>query len=413
MFKIAKELVKLSGIFLNTRVLNFLILLKHFRFIFITSWLDWTITGLMILTLILGTGALWTVLTILLSLFMLREVFQMSVSLKRYIFTPENWLEGLLIILVSIILWAPDSSFEDPCQTKRHFAAISLVLSWAEMITLVARHPRLAQYNIYVTMFFTVLRTFTIFLVWYSFFVVAFGLGFYIMLHKDYVQDQTEEDEYPFFNQAWHALIKTTIMFVGEIEFGDLPIDINSWMSFVFLLSFVFLIIVVLMNLLNGLAVSDTGLIREHSELVSHLSRVETISYTESILLGDPRDFLSNWPPFKWISNMPSLALMRCLFENKTILHLLRKLSGANKILLFYNTLKSKSITSYPNRFSNNCTRNDVFPREITNDAIKILIQKEEQERLEKEETEDDLRKDIKRLEEKLAKIMTAFGIKD
>ena len=116
-------------------------------------------------------------------------------------------------------------------------------------------------------------------------------------------------------------------MFVGEIEFGDLPIDMNSWMSFVFLLSFVFLIIVVLMNLLNGLAVSDTGLIREQAEIVSHMARVDTISYTESILLGDPLDFLGNWPPFKWISNLPSMALLRCLFQNKTALHLLHKVS--------------------------------------------------------------------------------------
>ncbi len=134
------------------------------RFIFITSWLDWTILGLMGLTFFLSTSALYYVLTILLVLFILREAFQMSVSLKRYIFTPENWLEGLLIVLVGTILWIPDSSFASPCETKRHFAAISLVLSWAEMITLVARHPKLSEYNIYVTMFFTVLKTFTKFL---------------------------------------------------------------------------------------------------------------------------------------------------------------------------------------------------------------------------------------------------------
>jgi hypothetical protein len=34
-------------------------------------------------------------------------------------------------------------------------------------------------------------------------------------------------------------------------------------LSFSFLLVFVFLIVVILMNLLNGLAVSDTGLIME------------------------------------------------------------------------------------------------------------------------------------------------------
>ena len=55
------------------------------------------------------------------------------------------------------------------------------------------------------------------------------------------------------------------------------------------------------MNLLNGLAVSDTGMIREKAEVVSAVSRVETISYIESLLLGDPFDFLSNWPVISWI----------------------------------------------------------------------------------------------------------------
>lgn len=86
-------------------------------------------------------------------------------------------------------------------------------------------------------------------------------------------KETQELDDYPFFNHPWHSFIKTTIMFVGEIEFSDLPIDMNSWLSFLFLLAFVFLIIVVLMNLLNGLAVSDTGLIREQAEIVSHIAR--------------------------------------------------------------------------------------------------------------------------------------------
>ena len=68
------------------------------RFIFITSWLDWAVIAMMAIILIFNTAALWTILTILLIMFMCREVFQMTVSLKRYIFTPENWIEGLMIV---------------------------------------------------------------------------------------------------------------------------------------------------------------------------------------------------------------------------------------------------------------------------------------------------------------------------
>ena len=63
------------------------------------------------------------------------------------------------------------------------------------------------------------------------------------------------------------------------------------------------------MNLLNGLAVSDTGIIMEKAEIVSYTTRVETISYMESVLLGDPFEFLSRWPPVKILSKIPSMAL--------------------------------------------------------------------------------------------------------
>ena len=66
-------------------------------------------------------------------------------------------------------------------------------------------------------------------------------------------------------------------MFVGELEFSDIPIDLDSPLmplSYVYFLSFVILIVVVLMNLLNGLAVSDIGLIREEAEVLSLKSQV-------------------------------------------------------------------------------------------------------------------------------------------
>ena len=90
---------------------------------------------------------------------------QMSVSLKRYACTPENWLEIWVIGLMGFILWIPDSQLSDPCAVKRHLAAVAIVMSWAELVTFVARHPRLSRYNIFVTMFYKVLTTFFFFLV--------------------------------------------------------------------------------------------------------------------------------------------------------------------------------------------------------------------------------------------------------
>ena len=99
-------------------------------------------------------------------------------------------------------------------------------------------------------MFYRVLKTFSTFLVWYSLFLFAFGLGFYILLHED---NGGTDREYAFFDHLGLCLVKTFSMFVGELEFSDIPF--NSPFSYIFFLTFVFLIVVVLMNLLNGLAV--------------------------------------------------------------------------------------------------------------------------------------------------------------
>ena len=137
----------------------------------------------LVLFLFLGFGVsvLSTALSVLLVLMAGRELFQMCVSLRRYVFTLENWVEIVLIAFVSFLLFAPD---EGQTELKRHFAGISLLLSWGEMITFIAKHPRLTRYNVYVTMFFNVLKTFAFFLLWYGCYILAFSMGFYIMLQK-------------------------------------------------------------------------------------------------------------------------------------------------------------------------------------------------------------------------------------
>ncbi len=81
------------------------------------------------------------------------------------------------------------------------------------------------------------------------------------------------------------SLFKTTTMFVGELEFGSIPWTSHPLNNLIFL-AFIFLVVVILMNLLNGLAVSDTGLIKEEADIVGKKAMIETITYMESILLG-------------------------------------------------------------------------------------------------------------------------------
>jgi hypothetical protein len=47
------------------------------------------------------------------------------------------------------------------------------------------------------------------------------------MLHND-VKDVPSDDkpsEFVFFDSPWLSLVKTSTMFIGELEFSDIPVD--------------------------------------------------------------------------------------------------------------------------------------------------------------------------------------------
>ena len=109
------------------------------------------------------------------------------------------------------------------------------------------------------------------------------------------------------------------------------------------------------------------------------------------------------------ISNLIAILIFQITFFSQV--------TGANKILLFYTTLKEKTVKTHPNRKSVSCLNLNDFPREITNAAIQILNSKAENDRLAiieanaENETTAELKKDIQRLEDKLDKIMNALRI--
>jgi len=111
--------------------------------------------------------------------------------------------------------------------------------------------------------------------------------------------------------------------------------------------------VVVLMNLLNGLAVSDIGLIREEAEVLSLKSQVDLISYFESILLNDPYNFLTSWP--RLLASLPSCSA--CFWVNKLPCceSLLTRLTGGTRLLLFYECLPEKTATFCPNQVLRSC----------------------------------------------------------
>lgn len=228
--------------------------------------------------------SLWVVVLGFLIALIFRELFQLISSPITYITSLENWLEICLIVLTSILMLCEMSYMT----LRNQVSAVVILLSWGELILLVGRHPSLATH---LEMFKRVTKNFLSFLVWYSILIIAFALSFYILFRNDADNDNK-------FNNPTSAMFKTIVMLTGEFDtFDSLPFSLHPIVSHALFLLFTFLIAIVLLNLLNGLAVSDTQLIRADAEIVAHVSRVKLIHYFETMAVGDP---------FSWIQNCAS-----------------------------------------------------------------------------------------------------------
>ena len=214
---------------------------------------------------LVATHLYWIALLLLIVL-TLRELFQMALSYRRYIFNLENLVEVGLIGLSFGLLLGPS---EPGCVAHRHLSGIVVLLSWGEGLLLMGGHPLLSTY---ITMFREVSYNFSKFLVWFLMLIIAFGLCFFIIFQRHGEKDDDGEEVNAHFVSPQMSLMKTIIIsLTGEIEFEG--IDFSSEYSRIIFLVYVFFIMLVLVNLLNGLAVSDIAAIQKQSEIMSHISR--------------------------------------------------------------------------------------------------------------------------------------------
>merc|ERR1719273_1275607 len=109
-------------------------------------------------------------------------------------------------------------------------------------------------------------------------------------IRKEIIQRINEkgDEKGEFLDKVGFSVLKTLAMFVGELEFSDIPFDNVPYFSHVAFLVFVFLIVVVLMNLLTGLAVGETSLIQSEAAVCAQEVRLSVVQQAEriSLLLG-------------------------------------------------------------------------------------------------------------------------------
>ena len=216
-------------------------------------------------------------LMISLILLTLKEMQQLIVHRCVYIKSLENWLVILLIISTFISC----SGVVGSTEMKTHFSAVALFLGWSELLMLSGRLPQLSEQ---FEMLRTVSVTFLSFMAGYVTLLIAFAFSFYILF-----QGNSNKCGADVFANPRVSLLKTIVMFTGEFDASSLSFDALPYTSHVIFLLFVVLVAIVLLNLLNGLAVNNTGEIRKDAEMLSLAERAKLISRIEGFVNAHPK----------------------------------------------------------------------------------------------------------------------------
>lgn len=105
--------------------------------------------------------------------------------------------------------------------------------------------------------------------------VIGFALSFSIQFRS-----------YEHFADPWRALVKTTVMMMGEFEYADLFADSrdSSLLPRIIFLMFIILTSIVLMNLMVGLAVSDIQELQRRGRARKLEKRAEFLCQLEKVI---------------------------------------------------------------------------------------------------------------------------------
>nr|CAI5852331.1 unnamed protein product [Callosobruchus analis] len=212
-------------------------------------------------------------------LLLAKEVFQIAHSWYMYIKQWDNWIQWMIILSVFSCVHPTRNVEQEIHDWQHHAAAISIFLSWLELMMIVGRFP---IFGLYIQMFTTVSVNFTKFILAYFCLLIAFALSFGVIFAN-----------YPAFSDLKWVLLKVIIMMSGELEYEDVffPDDVNEetmypYTAHLMYFCFVLLVTIILTNLMVGLAVSDIQGLQQSAGLDRLVRQAQLVAHLESMLFS-------------------------------------------------------------------------------------------------------------------------------
>ncbi|EDS29662.1 transient receptor potential cation channel protein painless [Culex quinquefasciatus] len=229
---------------------------------------------------------------------LLRELGQMILHSKTYFRSLENWMELSLIALSYTVLLKEFQS-----ETRQIISAIVILLSAVEFTLLVGTLPVLSI-STHMVMLKTVSKNFLKSLVLYSIILISFAFCFYTLFNVNNARSakdgsggdaegESDDEKFNGFSGIQMALLKTFVMLTGEFEAANIKFQ-NNGLSYIIFLLFLFFVAIVIFNLMNGLAVSDTAAIKAEAELIGLSQKVDVISKYENAIKAKSTGVFTN-----------------------------------------------------------------------------------------------------------------------
>ena len=237
-------------------------------------------------------------------LLMVREFFQCVLSYKHYVKSLMNWFEILLIILAWVV-FLNISRFSN--ENQRTMRAVLILFAAFEFLQIVGTLPFLSV-STHMVILKRVSITFFKSIALYSILLLSFGLSFFMLFGESQTEKLNNEDEeaenkFASFGSPLMAIVRVFVMLTGEFDATDMKLNSGA-ICMIFTL-FVFLITIVLFNLLNALAVSDTQAIKSKGETIDLIQRIQVLDSYERIIFNRNSRMKSHIGP--WLRSFISL----------------------------------------------------------------------------------------------------------
>lgn len=272
------------------------------------------------------------------ALMMIYEIVQCSKSFKTYFFKLSNWLDISLICL-SLLVFV--GTFEIDEGDFKKIRAITILVMAAQSIQLVAKVSVLSM-SLHMAIFKRVCVTFLKTIALYLILILAFAMSFYTLNDDDEMDKGSlkagGEDEEKSFADPFMSVITTVRMMLSDFENVKLA-EKDRFQGSMFLL-FVVLITVVLYNLLNALAISDTNNIMKDAERVDTKKRISILSSYEKLFRCCKPSFVNIFPTMATIMITPNrdntIRIKKSFKSSNSVNVLIHKTAKPQKFEIIY-----------------------------------------------------------------------------